>query len=228
MPPVYSLPLVLCLGAASALQMAQPLAFRPAGVTGIKQAAPIAVPPRTTSPQMNGAFLALDAVEPAVASYVNIWVPLFESAKAAGIAPDFLLHWGHGAAMGTVLFSMCGYGAFLGWQTRFGNGEVEYPLTLGETAREIHPKLMGGALFFFLLGGQGGLVLLATANEPILASAHSSTAVIGISLLLAQAALGVTMKGSELGRSVHAYLGSATLLALVAHAWNGLQLGLAF
>merc|ERR1719152_844160 len=103
---------------------------------------------------------------------------------------------------------MGGYGAFLGWQTRFGNGNQEFPLTLGDTARELHPKLMGLALFFFLLGGQGGLVLLATAGEPILTSAHSSTAVIGIGLLLAQAVLGATMGGSEAGRSVHAYLGS--------------------
>ena len=132
-----------------------------------------------------------------VTSYVNIWVPLFEGAKAAGIAPDVLLHWGHGGAMATVLFLMGGYGAFLGWQTRFGNGGEVYALSLGETARELHPKIMGAALFFFLLGGQGGLVLLATAGEPILASAHSSTAIIGIGLLLAQAVLGATMGGSE-------------------------------
>ena len=41
---------------------------------------------------------------------------------------------------GTVLTTMGGYGTFLGWATRLGNGDVEYPLTLGETAREIHPK----------------------------------------------------------------------------------------
>ena len=99
--------------------------------------------------------------------------------------------------MSAVLFLMCGYGAFLGWSTRLGNGGEVYALNLGETARELHPKLMGAALFFFLLGGQGGLVLLATAGEPILASAHSSTAVIGVGLLLAQAALGATMGGSE-------------------------------
>ena len=75
-----------------------------------------------------------------VTSYVNIWVPLFEGAKAAGIAPDVLLHWGHGGAMATVLFLMGGYGAFLGWQTRFGNGGEVYALSLGETARELHPR----------------------------------------------------------------------------------------
>merc|ERR1719440_726005 len=97
------------------------------------------------------------------------------------------------ATVSTVLFAMGGYGAYLGWQTRFGNGNEVYALTLGETVRELHPKLMGGALFFFLLGGQGGLVLLATAGQPILASAHSSSAVIGIGLLIAQAVLGATM-----------------------------------
>ena len=71
-------------------------------------------------------------------------------------------------------------------------------------------------------------MLLATAGEPILTSAHSSTAVIGVGLLLAQAALGATMGGSEVGRTAHAYLGSATLVALVVHAYNGLQLGLSF
>lgn len=96
----------------------------------------------TEAPSMSAAFLALDAIEPAVSSYVNIWVPLFEGAKASGLAPDFLLHWGHGAAMSTVLFAMGGYGSFLGWQTRLGNGDAEFPLTLGDTAREIHPKLV--------------------------------------------------------------------------------------
>jgi len=174
------------------------------------------------------AFLPLEGIEPAVTSYVNIWVPLFTSAKESGLAPDFLLHWGHGAAMGTVLLAMGGYGTFLGWQTRLGNGNTVYPLTLGQTAKELHPTLMGAALFFFLLGGQGGLVLLATAGQPILQSAHSSTAVLGLSLMAAQAALGLTMGDSESKRTAHAFLGTGTMLLLLVHLYFGLGLGATF
>jgi len=214
------------------------VAFTPSGVVSLTTTniaprmhvvpSPVAVPRAGAAPSMSAALLALDAIEPAVSSYVAIWTPLFEAAKASGLAPEVLLHWGHGAAMATVLFTMGGYGTFLGWQTRLGNGGTVYPLSLGEAARELHPKLMGAALFFFLLGGQGGLVLLATAGQPILQSAHSSTAVIGIALLLSQAGLGLTMGGSEMGRGIHAYLGSATMLALVAHAYFGLGLGQSF
>jgi len=167
-------------------------------------------------------------VEPAVSAYVSIWTPLFQTAKEAGLAPEILLHWGHGAAMGTVLLAMGGYGAFLGWQTRVGNGGEVYPLNLGMTSRQLHPLLMGAALFFFLLGGQGGLVLLATAGQPILQSAHSSTAVVGLGLMGAQAALGLNMGSSEAGRLAHAVLGTGTLLVLLVHLFFGLGLGASF
>jgi len=174
------------------------------------------------------AFVALDAVYPSVSAYVGIWTPFFLSAKESGLAPEFLLHWGHAAAMGTVLLAMGGYGTFLGWQTRLGNGNDVYPLNLGYTNRDMHPLLMGAALFFFILGGQGGLVLLATAGKPILASAHSSTAVIGLGLMAAQAFLGKTMGSNETARTVHAFLGTGTMLVLLVHLYFGLNLGSTF
>merc|ERR1719162_1254393 len=120
---------------------------------------------------------------------------------------------------------MGGYGTFLGWTTRLGNGAEVYPLNLGYTSRALHPILMGAALFFFFLGGQGGLVLLALSGTPLLQSAHSSTAVLGLGLMAAQAGLGVTMKNDETKRTVHAFLGTGVMLLLLVHMYFGLELG---
>ena len=49
---------------------------------------------------------ALDGIKEPVQSYVDIWTPMFKQASESGLLPDFLLHWGHGAAMASVLLSM--------------------------------------------------------------------------------------------------------------------------
>jgi Protein of unknown function (DUF4079) len=177
---------------------------------------------------MYGIGLSLfDSVAEPIQSYVNIWTPLFVQAQEAGLVPDFLLRWGHGAAMASVLLSMGLIGSWMGWQIRLGNGNVVNALSLGETMRVAHPKIMGGAFFFFLLGGQGGLVLLDTQGGTILQSSHAVTAVIGMSLLGVQALLPVFFdKSPAVLRSVHAYLGSAILMLLFAHLVSGVQLGL--
>lgn len=83
---------------------------------------------------------AFDGIKEPVQSYVDIWTPMFKQASESGLVPDFLLQWGHGAAMASVLLSMGVIGAYTGWQIRLGNGEEVTPLTLGETIREAHPK----------------------------------------------------------------------------------------
>ena len=167
-----------------------------------------------------------EGVAPAIQSYVNIWTPLFESAKESGLAPDFLIKYGHGAAMSSVLLSMGLIGSWMGWQIRKGNGATVNALTLGETMREAHPKIMAGAFFFFLLGGQGGLVLLDTQGQSILESPHAVTALLGITLLAIQAALPLVAFDKSFGRSAHAFLGSGTIVALFAHMATGINLGL--
>lgn len=179
---------------------------------------------RAPAPVASAGILALDGLAPAFAAYADIWTPTLFSLGA----PDFIYHWGHGAAMFTVLAAMGGYGTFLGWQTRLGNGDEVLPFNLGKPNREMHSTLMPVMVLMFLLGGQGGFVLLRGQGQPILESPHASTAVIGLALLFVQAAIGKTMGDSPTGRTVHAYLGSATMITLVAHAVYGFQLGNSF
>jgi hypothetical protein len=171
-----------------------------------------------------------DGVKAPIQSYVDIWTPMFHQAMDMGLAPDFLIHWGHGAAMASVLLSMGVIGAYMGWQIRLGNGEEVNSLTLGETIRQAHPKIIGGAFFFFLLGGQGGLVLLDTQGQDILQSPHAVTALLSVVLLTIQAILPklFATENGQVARDVHAYLGSATMVALFAHLATGVNLGLSF
>jgi hypothetical protein len=171
-----------------------------------------------------------DGVKAPIQSYVDIWTPMFHKAMDMGLAPDFLLHWGHGAAMASVLLSMGVIGAYMGWQIRLGNGEEVNALSLGETLRQAHPKIMGGAFFFFFLGGQGGLVLLDTQGQDILESPHAITALLSVVLLTIQAILPkfFATENGKVARDVHAYLGSATMVTLFAHLVTGVNLGLSF
>ena len=179
---------------------------------------------RAPHPVASAGIIALDGLVPAFESYADIWIPTLFGVGA----PDFLYHWGHGAAMFTALLTMGGYGTYLGWQTRLGNGDDVLPLNLGKANRDMHKILMPVMTFIFLLGGQGGFVLLRGQGQPILQSPHSSTAVIGLLLLFVQGLIGKTMGDSPEGRTLHAYLGSATMLALLAHAFYGFQLGNSF
>lgn len=92
----------------------------------------------------------------------------------------------HRTAMATVIFVVAGLGSLFGWQIRLGNGLGSNALTLGKSFQEMHPFVMRLALFFFLLGGQGGLVLLAYEGKPILESSHAVSALVALSLLFIQ------------------------------------------
>jgi len=69
--------------------------------------------PKSSSLHMS----AFDGIKEPIQSYVDIWTPMFKQASESGLVPDFLLHWGHGAAMASVLLSMGVIGAYSEWKS---------------------------------------------------------------------------------------------------------------
>ena len=181
----------------------------------------------TTMPTTTVALL--DGLKGPAKAYADIWTPWFKDYYDNGNGlPEALLHWGHAGAMTSVLLSMGLIGAAMGWQIRFGAGNESNALTLGETVREAHPKIMGGAAFFFLLGGQGGLVLKQTLEAGnVLESPHAVTGILALTLLAFQVVLPrFFAKGGQLARDVHTFVGTSTMALLFAHMATGIQLGL--
>ena len=124
-----------------------------------------------------------------------------------------------------VLFAMGGYGTYLGYQIRAGNGGDP---TFGtpDTAASLHPKLMLGCFLFFAAGGQGGLLFNLLQNKPLLESPHAVSALAGLMLLAGNGVLATFMKENPQLRTAHAFLGTSLMAVLVIHAGLGLKLAL--
>lgn len=210
--------LVLMASSAAAFTVPQPITMAATTVT-------------TTANVPTTTVALLDSLKGPAKAYADIWTPWFQDIYDNGQGlPEALLHWGHAGAMTSVLLSMGLIGAAMGWQIRFGAGNESNALTLGETVREAHPKIMGGAAFFFLLGGQGGLVLKQTLEGGnVLESPHAVTGILALALLAFQIVLPrFFAKGGQLARDVHTFVGTSTMALLFAHMATGIQLGLSF
>mmetsp|Transcript_2467 Transcript_2467/g.6976 ORF Transcript_2467/g.6976 Transcript_2467/m.6976 type:complete len:241 (-) Transcript_2467:114-836(-) len=171
-----------------------------------------------------GEFLPLDALEPAVTAFIDALAPFTQVYKES--TPEFLLRWGH-AFGGFLLFAVYGgYGAFLGWQVRTGGGDKVFPWSYDQPARARHKEIMSTLLFVaFFEVGDGLIALSAFGDQRALRSAHSSTAVLVVILMVSLAAISTTMGQSKLGRAAHTYLGAAALLVWAVHLYYGLALG---
>jgi hypothetical protein len=163
----------------------------------------------------------------AVNAYFHTTAGFVFDADAAGQVPAFLKQWFHGANMLIALGAMGGYGTYLGWQIRAGNGN---DATFGtpDTAAQLHPKLMGIMSLVFLAGGQGGVLFNLLAGKPILESPHAVSALAGLLLLAANAGISTVMTDSAQLRTAHAFLGTSLMAVLVVHAGLGVKLALAF
>ena len=133
--------------------------------------------------------------------------------------------------MGIVLFAMGGYGTYLGWNIRsspkdkFKTAPSPAPLAgsiadLGKSTAEMHATLMTAMGFIFFLGANGGLVLSLVQDKPITESVHFTTAMIGFAMLAIQGSLTKLFEGpnAQAARTVHALLGTTTMLVFLFHA----------
>lgn len=139
--------------------------------------------------------------------------------------PEPIVHWGHPLMMGIVAFVMGSAVALAGWRGR----------TLATTNAEVaiknkadHRKIAPLMYVFLLSGYTGGILSLVMQEQPILESPHFLTGTVVISLLTINAVIAATgfIGNKETARTVHAYVGSAAMIILVAHAVLGLKLGL--
>ena len=160
-----------------------------------------------------------------ISAYLHATAGFVFDANAAGLVPEFVTHYFHGLNMATVLLAMGGYGTYLGWQVRAGNGG---DATFGtpDTAADLHPKLMLGMFLFFAAGGQGGLLFNLLQGKPLLESPHAVSALAGLMLLGANGVLGAVMKDSAQLRTTHAFLGTSLMAVFLVHAALGVQLAL--
>jgi hypothetical protein len=122
---------------------------------------------------------------------------------------------------------MGGYGTYLGYRIRAGEG-AEPTIGTPDSAAELHPKLMLGCFLLFAAGAQGGMLFNLLEGRPILESPHAVSALAGLGLLGANGALAAVMGDSPNLRTAHAFLGTSLMVVLLVHAALGLQLALSF
>ncbi|CAL0316948.1 unnamed protein product [Lupinus luteus] len=162
------------------------------------------------------------ALLPGAGAVTSAFEPFVEVVKSFGL-PGWLVHWGHPGNMAVVLFSMGGYGTYLGFRIRYSDDVEEKA-----KAKDLHPKLLAGMFFFFALGATGGVTSLLTSDKPIFESPHAVTGAIGLALLTIQTILPSLFEGNPGLRNVHGILGSSIMTLFLIHAALGLQLGLSY
>jgi fucose 4-O-acetylase-like acetyltransferase len=138
--------------------------------------------------------------------------------------PEPIVHWGHPAMMGIVIFVMGSFTAYMGWKGRIGNDDAEKKAE----NRHTHKRLALWMFTFITLGYTGGVLSLVMQEQNIFQSSHFWTGSLVIALLGLNGAISFTKFGGDKPalRTAHAYLGSVALAVMFVHAFFGLRLGL--
>ena len=138
--------------------------------------------------------------------------------------PEPIVHWGHPAMMGTVVFVVGSFVGFTGWRRRIATNE-EVAIKNGSNHQKMAPLMF----LFMALGYTGGILSLVMQEQQIFESPHFWTGSIVLTLLAANGFISLTkFGGNQIAlRTTHAYLGSIALCIMFVHAILGLRLGLA-
>ncbi|MBD2188301.1 DUF4079 domain-containing protein [Pseudanabaena mucicola] len=148
--------------------------------------------------------------------------PIAEQFKALSV-PEPVTHWGHPFFMAIVIFAMGSFVAISGWRSRTTT-EPE----IASKNKADHRKVAPLMTVFLATGYTGGLLSLVMQGKPLLESPHFITGSVVLTLLAINGTISLTGFGGNQPflRNAHAYLGSAIVVLLVAHALLGLKLGL--
>ncbi len=139
--------------------------------------------------------------------------------------PEPIVHWGHPAMMGIVIFVMGSFVGFTGWQGRLAEDKE-----IALKSRSDHRKLAPWMFLFMALGYTGGVLSLVMQHHPIFESPHFWTGSILLLLLGINGTISLSKFGGDKPslRALHAYLGSTALCLMLVHVVLGLKLGLSF
>jgi fucose 4-O-acetylase-like acetyltransferase len=148
--------------------------------------------------------------------------PLAAWFRGLGI-PEAIVHWGHPAMMGIVVFVMGSFVGWAGWKARLTQDEE-----VSGKSRQQHRQIAPLMFIFMALGYTGGVLSLVMQKHTVGESPHFWTGGTVLLLLLINGAIAFVGFGKETPklRKFHAYLGSTALIAIVVHALLGLKLGL--
>lgn len=139
--------------------------------------------------------------------------------------PEPVIHWGHPLMMGIVIFVVGSYVADQGWKIRTKKDDDQEELVKYKQAHRTMAPLM---FAFLAMGYTGGVLSMVMQEQSLFASPHFWTGTSVLALLALNGAISTFGFGQDKGaaRTAHAYLGTAALLVMFAHAAFGLSLGL--
>lgn len=155
-------------------------------------------------------------------NFTEILEPIAAWFRSLGV-PEPIVHWGHPAMMGIVIFVMGSFVGFSGWRGRLAEDKE-----VASKSRSDHRKLAPWMFLFMALGYTGGVLSLVMQHQPIFQSPHFWTGSILLLLLGINGAISLSkFGGNNPGlRALHAYLGSSALCLMLVHALLGLHLGI--